>query len=211
MPAVALNVAADVKVMPMLMMAAGRYTLYWLAFATAPVRTIDLVPLAWAAVNTKLLPALVIVLPTPRLSATAPESKAYKKLALVTAAPVTVIPVQAPPIARASVPVDVCGLMFARAPVNVLHVVTVTEAVGMPLKTTLLADVDETVVVTLKPRVTVAAPVPKRKLLEVADMDAVVAVMRLVPVSGPNIDTPKPADVIVDEMTVSPVADAAPT
>ena len=100
---------------------------------------------------------------------------------------------------------------MATAAVIVLQVVTVTTAVGIPVKTTLLADVDETVVVRLKPIVTVAAPVPNSKLFAVADIDAVVAVMMLVPVSGPNIQTPKPGVVMVDETTVRPVAEASAT
>ena len=100
---------------------------------------------------------------------------------------------------------------MASAAVMVLQVVIVIVAVGTPVKTTLLAAVEETVVVKLKPIVTVAAPFPQIKLLDVDDMEAVLAVITFVPVSGPTMDTPKPADVSVEEMTLSAVPDAAPT
>ena len=103
------------------------------------------------------------------------------------------------------VPDVVCTSTLATGAVSELPPSTVTAAVGTPLKTTLLADVDDTVVVALKPIVTVAAPVPKRKLFDVADSEAVVAVITFDPVSGPNIETPKPGVVIVEDTTVNAV------
>ena len=123
--------------------------------------------------------------------------------------PVCVSVVPAPVTTTVIVPVVVCGLTLLMGAVNLLPLSIVTVAVGIPLKTTLLADVDDTVVVALKPMVTTAALAPKMKLLEVADIDAVVVVMTLDPVRGPTIDTPKPGVVMVDDTTVSPVAAAA--
>jgi len=100
-------------------------------------------------------------------------------------------------------------LTFATGALRVLALLTVTVAVGAPVKMTLLADVDETVVVALNVIVTVAAPVPKMKLLDVAEIDAVVVVITLLPVSGPTIETPNPGVVIVDETTVRPVEAAS--
>ena len=62
-PAVALNVAAEVSVMAMANTAAGTYTLYMVAFISEPVATIVRVPAVWALRKTKLLPALVSVIP----------------------------------------------------------------------------------------------------------------------------------------------------
>jgi len=170
----------------------------------------DRVPEVCAAVKTKLLPALVSVMPAGMLRLKAPV-EAETKFPFVAATPVVVIVVQALVITTDKVPDAACELMFATEPVRVLHVVMVIVAVGIPVKMTLLADVDDTVVVALNVIVTVAAPVPKMKLLDVAEIDAVVAVITLLPVSGPNIETPNPAVVIVDETTVSPVAEAAVT
>ena len=100
--------------------------------------------------------------------------------------------------------------MFATDDVRMLPPTTAIVAVGMPANTTLIADVDETVVAALNVIVTVAALAPKMKLLLVVDIDPPDVVTKFVPVSGPTIDTPKPGDVIVDEATVRPVLEAAP-
>jgi len=58
--------------------------------------------------------------------------------------------------------------------------------------------------------VTVAALAPNVKSFVDVVIDAPDVVIKLVPVSGPTIETPYPPDeVIVEEMTVSPVVDAA--
>ena len=130
-------------------------------------------------------------------------------MALDALVPVCVRDVDAPVTITVIVPDVACTLTLLTGAVSVLPLSTVTVAVGTPVKTTLLADVDETVVVALNPIVTVAAPDPKMKLFDVAEMDALVVVIKFVPVSGPSIETPKPGVVMVDETTVSPVPDDA--
>ena len=104
-----------------------------------------------------------------------------------------------------------CTSILDTAAVIVLPPARVTVAAGTPVKTTLLVVADEMTLVAPNVIVTVAALAPNMKSV----VDVVIrppdAVIKLTPVSGPTIDTPyAPEDVIVDEMTVRPVPEAAP-
>ena len=88
---------------------------------------------------------------------------------------------------------------------------TVTVAVGIPLKTTLLAVAEEMLVLTSNVMVTVALPPPNTNPSVFVVITAPDVEIKLVPVSGPTIETPYPLDVMVDEITVRPVPDPAPT
>lgn len=109
-----------------------------------------------------------------------------------------------------SVPETACTATLLTGAENVVLPATVIVAVGTPVNTMLLAP-DETVVLEANVSVTVAALPPNMKLFPVVVINAPDVVMRFVPVSGPTIDTPYPPDVMVDESTVRPVAEAAPT
>ena len=100
-------------------------------------------------------------------------------------------------------------MTFATPAWRMLLAKTVTVAVGTPVNATLLADVDEMEEAESKTTVTLDVP-PNLKLSDTDDTDAPDVVTRLVPDSAPTMDTPNPADVMVDAITLRPVADAAP-
>jgi hypothetical protein len=119
------------------------------------------------------------------------------------------MPDDAPVTVRLSVPVVVDACTFATFDHRLLLLIVMV-AVGTPTKNTFLKPAPaDTVVVLAKPIVTVAAAL-NQKLCDVVVMDAVVVVMVFVPVSAPATESPKPADVSVDDTTVSAVAEAAP-
>jgi hypothetical protein len=163
-----------------------------------------------AALYTTLLPALVTTDVAAKLTVEVPVVNAQRKLAFVAVfVPVCVIPEDAPVTVSPSVPVVVAAATFVAGEVIVLPPATVTVAVGTPENITFLA-ADESAVLEEKVRVTVAAPVPNAKLCDVVVIDDADAVIRLVPVRPPTIETPYPGEVRVDEISVRPVADAAP-
>ena len=177
-----------------------------LSVAVVVVMTCDAVT---APEYTKLLPALVTVLLAWMLSVDVPVVKAQRKLALVVARDPVCVSVEAV-TTTVMVPVAACTLKLATGDVRELPPLTVTVAVGAPTKTMLEAVAPvEIVVAELNVTVTVAAA-PKMKLLDVVVIDAADAVITFAPVKAPAIETPNPADVMVDEATVSPSAEPAP-
>jgi len=128
----------------------------------------------------------------------------------LTLAPVWVRDVDAPAMIRVTLPSTTGTLTLLTGALMMLPPCTVTVAVGMPLNTTLLAVEEDTVVPEPKVIVTATEPVPKVKSLVEVVIAAADVEMTLDPVSGPTIDTPYPADVMVDETTDRTVADAAP-
>ena len=173
-------------------------------------------PAVWAAVYKKLCPALVTVLDAWMLITDVPVVNARRKFALTT-------PVHEPPLrpvcvsvdavtTTVMVPVVVPTLTLAVPAVNLLAPLTVTVAVGTPLKRTLLPAVASMVVAVLNPIVTTAAPpAPNIKLLVPDVIWEPMTVTMFVPEVGPFMDSAKPADVMVDVVvTVRLVAEAAP-
>lgn len=185
--------------------------MYWVALIVAPL-VVMICEAATAPLKTKLLPALVIVALVWTLTVDVPVVKGHRKLAFAVAlAPVCDSVLDAPLTTSVTVPVAGTTLTFATGAVSVLAPFTVTVAVGAPVNTMLLAAAPvEIVVVELNVMVTAAVD-PKMKLLSVVVIDAVVVVMRLVPLSAPATDSPKPGDVSVDDATVSPAPAADDT
>ena len=135
MPAVAVNVDAADSDTITLTAVLPKYTLFCPARTVPPVTSIDCAPPVCSPEYAKLLPALVIVTADAMLTVDVPVVNAHRKLALTDAdAPVCVSDDPAPCTVTEIVPVATATLTFATAAVRMAPVLTVTVAVGAPVK-----------------------------------------------------------------------------
>ena len=157
-----------------------------------------------------MLPELVMVMPAVMLIVDVPELNAHTKFPLsVLDTPLWISEDPVPVTISVSVPAPVFAFTFETGDCSIVPLSTVIVAVGLPEEKKTLLAADETTVAALNVNVTVVSPRPKAKPWPAVVIRAPEVVIKFVPVVAPNIESPKPAEVSVDDTTVSAVADAA--